>query len=146
MLKTYLPIEHIQMVDSLADWQEAVLLSARPLLDGGFITPEYVQTILEEYEKSGPYFVIAPGIAVPHTRPQDGVNRQGLSLVVVKNGVHFDGEHDPVRIIIMLCATDKHSHMALLSSLSEMFADPETIMALSQADSVAQIAALIGNF
>lgn len=146
MLKTLLPIEHIQMVEAVEDWQEAIMLSAKPLLDGGFITPSYVQKIFEEYENSGPFFVIAPGIAVPHARPEDGVVQQGLSLVAVKNGVRFDGEDDAVRLVVMLCATDKHSHVALLSALSEMFADPETVMALSQADSVAQMASLIENF
>lgn len=146
MLKTFLTPEHIQIVDNTAHWQEAVETVARPLLDFGFITPAYVQKIFADYENSGPYFVIAPGIAMPHARPQDGVLKQGLSLLVVRQGVNFECENDPVRIIVMLCATDSNSHVTMLSKLAEILGDAEAVMALSQATDVAEISALIAAF
>ena len=146
MLKTYLPPEHIHIIDSAKDWQDAVEIVARPLLAGGFITSAYVQAIFDEYTKSGAYFVISPGIAVPHARPQDGVNQQGLSLLVVREGVNFDSDGDPVRLIIMLCATDNHSHISMLAQLAEMLSDTQTVAALAQTSQVAEVVSLIQSF
>lgn len=146
MLKNYITLDHIHVIDSVADWQEAVRLCARPLLDDGFIEARYVQSIFDEYENTGPYFVIAPGIAMPHARPQDGVYKQGLSLLIVRQGVSFGCDNDPVRIIAMLCATDSTSHVQTLSSLAEMLGDADTVVALSQATQASEVFDLIRSF
>lgn len=146
MLKNFITPDHVQVVDSVADWQEAVRLSAQPLLDGGFIEDRYVAKIFEEYEKSGPYFVIAPGFAVPHARPQDGSLKQGLSMLIVRAGVSFDSDNDPVRIVVMLAADDHTSHVKMLSSLAEMLGDAETVMALARATEAADVVARLQSF
>lgn len=146
MLKNFITPDHVQVVDCVADWQEAVRLSAQPLLDGGFIEDRYVAKIFEEYEKSGPYFVIAPGFAVPHARPQDGSLKQGLSMLIVRAGVSFDSDNDPVRIVVMLAADDHTSHVKMLSSLAEMLGDAETVMALARATEAADVVARLQGF
>ncbi|MDO5090707.1 MAG: PTS sugar transporter subunit IIA [Cardiobacteriaceae bacterium] len=146
MLKSFLTPDHVRIVDAVADWQEAVRLSAQPLLDGGFIEARYLAKIFEEYEKSGPYFVIAPGFAVPHARPQDGSLKQGLSMLIVRNGVAFDSDNDLVRIVVMLAADDHTSHVKMLSSLAEMLGDAETVMSLARATQAAEVAELIRSF
>ncbi|MDO4777260.1 MAG: PTS sugar transporter subunit IIA [Cardiobacteriaceae bacterium] len=146
MLKTFVTPDHVDVVESVADWQEAVRLCARPLLDGGFIEDRYVQKIFDEYENTGPYFVVAPGIAMPHARPEDGVHKRGLSLLVVRKGVSFGCDNDPVRIVAMLCATDRESHVKTLSSLAEMLGDAETVVALSQATHASEVFDLIRSF
>lgn len=143
MLQTELPRAHIRLVDSVAHWQEAVSLVAGPLLEGEFISGAYTNTIFDEYEKSGPYFVIAPGIAIPHARPEDGVHKQGLSLLIVRSGVNFDSPHDPIRIIVMFSATDSRSQANMLSSLAEMLGDEKLVTALSQACRAEEVMTLI---
>ena len=50
---------------------------------------------------SAPYYVLGPGLAMPHARPEDGVNRLGLALTVLKEGVNFGSEgNDPVRLLV----------------------------------------------
>ncbi|MFO6427822.1 PTS sugar transporter subunit IIA [Escherichia coli] len=44
----------------------------------------YYQAILDGVEQFGPYFVIAPGLAMPHGRPEEGVKKTGFSLVTLK--------------------------------------------------------------
>lgn len=146
MLKNFVAPDHVDVVENVNDWKEAVRTAARPLLEGGFIEERYVEKIFEEYENSGPYFVIAPGIAMPHARPKDGVHKKGLSMLIVRQGVRFDSENDPVRIIVMLCATDSTSHVGMLSSLAEMLGDAETVVALSQATHASEVFDLIRSF
>ncbi len=46
----------------------------------------------------------------------------GLSLLKLQRGVSFGAdEFDPVDIIIMLAAPDKHSHIEMISALAELF-------------------------
>ena len=146
MLASFLPPEHVLLVEALDDWQAAIRLSAQPLLAGGFISPLYVERIFSAYADNGPYFVIAPGIAMPHARPEDGVARQGLSLLVVREGVDFGCENDPVYLVAMLCATDIHSHVQMLSALTNLLGDDDAVAALREARDVAAISSVIQDF
>jgi PTS system ascorbate-specific IIA component len=89
------------------------------------IEPEYVTAIIEQHHL-GPYYVLAPGLAMPHARPEEGAKGLGLSLLKLKQGVSFGaGEFDPVDVIIMLAAPDKHSHIEMISALAELFSSDE---------------------
>lgn len=92
------------------------------LLDAGVIAPEYITAIVQQHQKLGPYYVLAPGLAMPHARPEEGAKGLGLSLLKLQRGVSFGAdEFDPVDIIIMLAAPDKHSHIEMISALAELF-------------------------
>lgn len=47
-------------------WQEAVKLSVDLLVKADVVEPRYYQAILDGVAQFGPYFVIAPGLAMPH--------------------------------------------------------------------------------
>lgn len=51
-------------------WQEAVKLGVDLLVKADVVEPRYYQAILDGVEQFGPYFVIAPGLAMPHGRPE----------------------------------------------------------------------------
>lgn len=61
-----------------------VEVSGRLLVDAGAVERRYIGAVPRTVEKLGPYAVIAPGVAIPHARPEDGANRVGLSLVVLR--------------------------------------------------------------
>ena len=52
-------------------WQEAVKLSVDLLVKADVVEPRYYQAILDGVAEHGPYFVIAPGLAMPHGRPEE---------------------------------------------------------------------------
>ena len=136
MLANYLPAAHIQRVAQVADWQAALHLCAAPLRAGGFITPAYVDAIIATHEKIGPYYVLAPQIALAHARPEDGALRQGLALLVLEQPVAFHStENDPVDLVWMFCATDHKAH--LLDNAATLAA----IRAAKDAPAIAALAA-----
>uniref|UniRef100_UPI0035B55A95 PTS sugar transporter subunit IIA n=1 Tax=Parageobacillus toebii TaxID=153151 RepID=UPI0035B55A95 len=47
MLKDLLTKHHIQFVEEVGDWKEAIALAAKPLLDNGCITNEYIQAMID---------------------------------------------------------------------------------------------------
>lgn len=147
MLNDWLKADCIQLCEEVADWQAAVTLSAQPLLQRGVITDNYLAAIFRQHQALGPYFVLAPGIAMPHARPEEGANALGLSLLKINQGVHFHSEdNDPVFVVVMLSAPDRNSHIELISQLAELFSDSEAMGKLFQAESKKHIEDVIAHY
>ena len=73
-------------------WQEAVKLGVDLLVKADVVEPHYYQAILDGVAQFGPYFVIAPGLAMPHGRPEEGVKKTGFALVTLKKPLVFNHE------------------------------------------------------
>ncbi|MGB9724896.1 MAG: PTS sugar transporter subunit IIA [Nitrososphaeria archaeon] len=108
----------IRIIKSVSTWEEAVNIGGLLLLNDGIITPQYINKMIEVSKQLGPYVVVAPGIAIPHARPEDGANKFGVSLLVVKNGVNFNSHNDPVFLVLSFATPDKTSHLRFLSELA----------------------------
>lgn len=135
-LSNWLNKNKIQYVESVADWKEAIQIAARPLLDEGAISADYVDTIIKQKEEIGPYFVIAPRIAMPHTRPEHGAKALGLSIVKLGQAVEFNSEeNDPVDAIFMFSAPDSNSHIEMISQLAEVLCDDEVMQRIFNSQS-----------
>lgn len=147
MLNTWLSDATIALRQNVETWQQALDICARPLLEAGVIKPEYVKAIMEQHHRLGAYYVLAPGLAMPHARPEEGAKGLGLSLLKLEQGVAFGAEEfDPVDIIIMLAAPDKHSHIEMISALAELFSSDEDMNKLHQALSLEEIKTIIARF
>lgn len=144
MITTWLPAENIQIVDSVSDWKQAIRLSAQPLLAKETMTEAYIDAIFNSHQELGPYYVLAPGLAMPHARPEQGAIKNGLSLLHIKQGVSFDAEeNDPVYVVIMLCALSGNEHINMITALADIFSDDERLSALLKASSIEEIQRVI---
>ncbi|KJW99992.1 PTS ascorbate transporter subunit IIA [Enterobacter roggenkampii] len=147
MLKKWIYDTTITLQESVEDWPQALELCAKPLLDLQVIEPEYVTAIIQQHHTLGPYYVLAPGLAMPHARPEEGAKGLGLSLLKLKQGVSFGaGEFDPVDVIIMLAAPDKNSHIEMISSLAELFSSDTDMAELHQVNTQEEIKTIINRF
>lgn len=137
----------ITLQESADTWPQALEICAKPLLDAGVITAEYITAIVQQHHALGPYYVLAPGLAMPHARPEQGAKRLGLSLLKLERGVSFGAEKfDPVDLIIMLAAPDQHSHIEMISALAELFSSGADMEKLHQAKTLAEIKTIIERF
>lgn len=147
MITTWLPTENIQIVDSVCDWKQAITLAAQPLLDKESITQVYIKAILNSHQELGPYYILAPGLAMPHARPEQGGIKNGLSLLHIKQGISFDSEgNDPIYVVIMLCAISGDEHINMITALADIFSDDERLSALLKASSMEKIQAVINGW
>ncbi|EHT99403.1 putative PTS system IIA component [Pantoea stewartii subsp. stewartii DC283] len=120
-LTQWLNAEKIQYIERVSDWKEAIQVTGNPLCREGAISQDYIDTIVRLKEETGPYFVIAPRIAMPHARPEQGAKKLGLSVVKLATPVNFDAdENDPVDILFMFSAPDSNSHIEMISQLAEV--------------------------
>ncbi|MGC0807596.1 PTS sugar transporter subunit IIA [Pantoea agglomerans] len=135
-LAKWLNKEKIQYVESVTDWQEALVVAGRPLLSEGAISQDYIDAIIQQKKEIGPFFVIAPQIAMPHARPEQGAHKLGLSIVLLGTAVKFDSEeNDPVKAIFMFAAPDSNSHIEMISQLAEVLSDEEIMAQIFKASS-----------
>lgn len=147
MLTTLLTPKVIQVVESASDWQDAIQIACNPLINNKFIEPRYVDAIIKSHEKIGPYYVLGPGIAMPHARPEDGVNQLSLGLTVIKQGIEFGSEgNDPIKLLIVLAATDSNSHIGAIAKLAELFDNQEDINSIMQSENVDDILKIIAKY
>ena len=144
MIRDWLTPDKINVINSIDNWKNAVRLSAEPLLAQGYMAEHYIEAILKIHEELGPYYLLAPGLAMPHARPEQGGLRNGLSLLHIKEGISFGStENDPVYVIIMLCARSGNEHITMIGELAELFSDQQKLERLLKADDIKAIQAVI---
>lgn len=137
---------NINICDDQVSWQDAINLSAKPLLDEGYISEGYTKAIFKNIEKFGPYIDFGQEIAVPHARPECGVKKTGVSLLKLNNMVNLnDDKEHPIKIIITFCSVDDTSHIEILKKISSIFGDLRKIKKIKEANNKEEILEVINN-
>ena len=119
--------ENVQFVESATDWKDAIRISVRPLEQQGYVESRYKEEIISNVESMGPYIVLAPYIALPHARPEQGVKESQIAVTLLQNEVRFAGEEKPVKLLIALAASDNNRHLDALMSISEILQNEDTV-------------------
>lgn len=144
MLKEILTPDLIELHYSAKNRDEAVRKSGELLVHSGLATSNYVDGMIENVEINGTYIVIAPGIAMPHARPEEGALDVGFSIVTLKEPVVFGHpKNDPVKIVIGLCAIDHQTHLKALAELVEILSHEENVACFTNAASKTEIMDII---
>ncbi len=147
MLKDLIHEETIQFASHATDWKEAIKTAAKPLLTNEQITPSYIDAMIKSVEELGPYVVIAPGIAIPHARPEEGVNKLGMSLLRLDEAVPFSPkEKHQVKLLIVLAAVDHDQHLEALTQLSELLSEEENLKVIYGAKEKEEIIKLVTKY
>jgi mannitol operon transcriptional antiterminator len=145
MLNDLITKDHITFIDKLDSYQEALREGAKVLIQENYITEQYVEKVIENVDKLGPYIVVAPNVAISHARPIDGALKLGMSILFLKEPVSFSNEKDRnARIIVTLSAPDADSHLIALGQLSELLM--EEIDKLLNMSSKGEVLALIDQY
>lgn len=108
------------------NWEEAIKIGTDMLIKSGAIEPSYHQAIINSIKKLGPYIVIAPNFAMPHARPEDGVNRTAFALTTLTKPIYFDGEDDPIDVLVTLAGSSSDEHMEGLMEVTQVLDDEES--------------------
>ncbi|ARA98346.1 MULTISPECIES: BglG family transcription antiterminator [Geobacillus] len=142
-LQELIPPNRITLMESVSSWEQAVRICAKPLLREGYITPTFVDKMLS-YAAQDPYIVIGSHVAIPHASPEDGVNKIGMSLLRVRNGVDYF-EHS-IHIIVVIAAIDKQQHLSALMKLLNLAQSQEHCQAIIQSHSKRDILNIIHQY
>ena len=117
----------IAHLSEVTNW-EVALTQAVALLEADLrVTPEYLTAVLAANQKLGPYFVVAPGIAIAHAAPGVGVLETGMALLRLDKPVVSGSNNDPVKLVFAFCATDADGHVELLASFARVMTSEENM-------------------
>ena len=132
MLEELITRETYQYRTGKLSWQEAIACAAEPLLVQGAIEESYVDAMVDKVIEFGPFIDLGKGVAIPHARPKDGVNRIGMSMLKLEEPVYLldDPSHE-IRLIICIAAVDNQTHLRSLSHLTAILREPEKCNNLS---------------
>ena len=114
-------------------WEEAIEVCMKPLLNNGSIKREYIDSIISRTNELGPFYILAPGLAMPHERPEKGVNKDSFSFVTLKESVKFpDGQEVDILIGLAATSTDIHNGEAIPQIVS-IFDDEDAFEKIREA-------------
>ncbi|WP_297277521.1 PTS sugar transporter subunit IIA [uncultured Brachyspira sp.] len=116
----------IDIVKSVSNWEEAIRKGAQLLLENKCIEPRYVDYIIKNIKETGPYVVLGDGMAMSHARPEDGVLKNGITLLKIVDGVDFDN-NNKVFLLFTLAAENNEHHQELVEEIADLLNESEKI-------------------
>lgn len=123
LLKKFIQKKHVSFYESFDSWEEAVRASYKPLIMDGTVDTCYVEQVIDSIKTLGPYIVIAPDIAIPHTTMKArGVHKTDISFMKVEKPVSFTkgSSDDDARLFFSLAAENPEKHLDNMQQLAEM--------------------------
>ena len=137
----------IRLGAEASDWKDAVRIGVDLLISAGLVEPRYYDAIAKMTEELGPWYVLAPGLAMPHARPEEGVKQDGFALVTLKTPVAFGAEdNDPIDILVVLAATSaKTMNEESIVQVATLFDDEPRIERIRAAKSRADLEAIFAE-
>ena len=138
MLKEFVEKKHYKFVEDVKDWKDAIRLSCESLEADGTVEANYKEDIIACVEKYGPYIVIMPHVAMPHSQEcAKGVHKTAIAFMKSEKPVTFDPE-DPdkdAQLFFTLASCNSEQHLANMMRLSEMLMNETVIDELLKAKS-----------
>lgn len=127
-------------------WEDVIRHGGQLMVDAGFTDPTYTEAMIDVVRDMGPYIVLAPGLAMPHARPEMGAKQVGAALVTLEKPIDFGSpENDPVSVAIFLCAPNKDEHIQLLTDIATLFEDEEFLDAAVNFESIEDVQAFLSE-
>lgn len=147
MLTDIINEKYIELNVEVDSWEESIQYAGQILLRNNCIEERYIEEMIRTKREIGPFIVIAPGIAMPHARPEDGVLKVCMGIITLKNPVEFGSEeNDPVKLVIALGAIDNKSHLRALTDLITFLDNEKNIKNIYSCDESKELVELITNF
>jgi len=133
VLRSFVEKKHYKFAASAPDWKEAIRMGCESLEADGSVTADYKESIIASVEKNGPYIVLMPNVAMPHSQDgAAGVNKTSVSFMKLEKPVSFD-ENDPekdAQLFFTLASANPDEHLANMMKLSEMLMNQDVVDAL----------------
>lgn len=132
-----------------ASWQDSIKLSCKALEEAGIVGPKYADEIIKCVNENGPYIVIMPDIALPHSI-ENSPNAFGTAIAFTKFGksVSFDDtdSEKSASVFFTLAATDDELHLKNMRKLFKMLTNEELCADLKKVTSKADLLALDAKY
>nr|WP_295285733.1 PTS sugar transporter subunit IIA [uncultured Blautia sp.] len=133
----------VQILDQAEDWKKAVEMVIRPLQKDGVVEERYLQAIYDNVAANGDYFIVMPGFAMPHSRPENGALKGGLSFLKLRKPVTFSSGQE-VRYLMGIASKDADSHVDTLAELVDVLMDEGSMEKIEKAENAEELMEIFG--
>lgn len=145
IIADFIENNHYVFYDKADSWRDAIYKACEPIIADGTVEKEYADNIVECVSKYGPYIVLMPGIAMPHsTEGGSLVHKTCISFMKLKEPVSFD-DSDPEKyadIFFTLASENAEKHLAEMTMLAELLMNEEIVEELHKVTSGEDLIAL----
>ena len=118
--------QRIQVGYEAKDWEDAVRQSGNLLHSTGAVEPGYVDEMVMNIKRNGPYIVVCPETALPHASAEQGVIEEAASILRLKEPIDFhSGNNDPVRYVIGMSIQSAKSINSAIYDLMMIFGNEQ---------------------
>lgn len=140
MLKDLTDEKLIRLNIQADNWEDAVRKAAQPLLEENKVKESYIDDMITGAKESGPYFVLAEHVALPHARPEAGALESAIGIATLRTPVEFGSKaNDPVKYLFCLSAKDNTAHLEALADLAEKLEDEGFLRMLDEAENAEEV-------
>lgn len=136
MLKEFVEKNHFKFAQSAKDWKDAIRMSCEVLEADGTVEENYKEDIIKCVETYGPYIVIMPGLAMPHSQENaKGVHKTSIAFMKLEQPVSFEPGNPELdaTLFFTLASCNPDQHLDNMSKLADMLSNEELVEALKQA-------------
>lgn len=111
-------------------WEDAIRKSCEPLVKDGTVDKTYAEEIIACVRKHGPYIVILPGLALPHsTENAQGAHATAIGFMKTSVPVHFE-EGNPAKdaqVFFTLSSTNPDEHLNNMQRLYSVLTNEKAL-------------------
>ena len=120
-----------QFIDyEVKSWEEAITISCQPLVNNGIVDDSYAKLLIESVHEHGPYIVLLPNMAMPHTTENAvGVKDTAIAFTRFCEPVQFDA-NDPskdAQVFFTLAAENSEKHLKNMAGLFQILSEGDIL-------------------
>lgn len=134
--------KYIKLSGPALEWRQAIREASADLLRDGYFDAGYVAQAIENVEEFGNYIIVSSGIALAHASREAGVYNDGLSLLLVRDGIRFE-DGDTVYLLFFFSQKGDTDYLDLFKEIIKLGKDPEQISRFRQLSDAAAVRRLM---
>lgn len=135
--------ENIELGVELDSQDEAIRRAGELLVQNGHVEEKYIDSMFEREKSVSTY--MGNAVAIPHgtSDSKQWVEKSGLSILTVPEGVEYgDGN---IAMLIIGIAGKGDEHLEILSSIAQVVSDEDNVAKIVQAESEEELLAFFEN-
>ncbi len=143
-------VDRIQVNCLVKDQFDAIALAAKPLLEKGYVSEEFIDAAIERERVFPTGLPTKIGVALPHTEAKY-VLKESISILTLKNTIVFAGmgnpkESIPVQIVFLLAINDPEKQLRILQTIITIIQNEKMLRKIRDAKEPRDIYNLIKTF
>ncbi len=109
--------EMIEIIQKEIPWKEAMYYVSEPLQKKKYISSQYIEQAIRNVEEFGDYIVVSKGVALAHASKDSGVFKDGMSLLISKEGIEIADAPGKVHLLFCFASTGEKEYYQQLKTI-----------------------------